>query len=167
MTDHITTDRLLLRAYQASDAEAVTRQIGDYDVSQWLTHVPYPYSTSDALAFFERHAGTPFVYAVTRADALIGCVSIMRGDLGYWYGKDHWGQGYATEAARGALGAYFSVRSDPVGSGYLDGNTGSRNVLEKLGFTPDGMIQSNCLSRQAKVVNHRMILCRETWEAAA
>ncbi|MEL7127026.1 MAG: GNAT family N-acetyltransferase [Pseudomonadota bacterium] len=165
MPDHITTERLLLRPYRATDAEAVARQIGDIDVSTWLTRVPHPYSTADALAFFDKTADLPFVYAVTRDDALIGCVSIMGGELGYWYGKDHWGQGYATEAARAALGAYFSQHSDPVSSGYLDGNAGSRNVLEKLGFTPNGMKQSDCLSRQTKIVNHRMILCRETWKA--
>ncbi|WP_415920457.1 GNAT family N-acetyltransferase [Tateyamaria sp. SN6-1] len=167
MTDQIITERLTLRPYRADDAQDVATLIGDFAVSKWLTRVPYPYTQADALAFIERNAGTPFVYAVTRDGVLIGCVSIMGADLGYWYGVPYWGQGYATEAACAAVDAYFATEAEPLGSGYLDGNAGSKRVLEKLGFTANGMIQSDCLARQAKVVNHRMILCRETWAAAA
>ena len=136
MTDQIKSDRLVLRPYRASDAEAVVAQIGDFAVCKWLTHVPYPYGVADAYAFFDRAASEPFVFAVTCDDALVGCVSVMGGDLGYWYGTRHWGKGYATEAGRAAVSAYFAQETTPLESGYLDGNAGSKHVLEKLGFVP-------------------------------
>ena len=167
MTRTIQTERLLLRPYATSDAAAVTAQIGDFEVSKWLTRVPYPYAVSDALDFFARVADLPLVYAVCRADDLVGCVSVMDCDLGYWYGATHWGQGYATEAARAAVGAHFAQSDVAIDSGYLSGNGGSQRVLEKLGFTPNGEIESECLSRQLRVPNHRMRLTRTSWEAHA
>lgn len=167
MPEVIETDRLSLRPYVAGDAEAICKQIGNYRISQWLTRVPHPYSTSDAHAFFDRNAGDPCVKAVIYRGHLIGCVSILRNDLGYWFGIAHWGHGFATEAARAMLAAYFAAGQSGVGSGYLEGNTGSRNVLEKLGFAPTEIVSIYAASRKCKVPNHRMTLTRETWNAAA
>ena len=164
MTRTIDTERLHLRPYVASDAAAVAAQIGDFEVSRWLTRVPYPYTVSDALAFFDRVADVPLGFAVCREDALLGCVSILGDDLGYWYGVSHWGQGYATEAAQAAVGAYFEDNDAPLDSGFLSGNEGSQRVLEKLGFTPNGIIETDCMSRGLRVDNHRMRLTRTQWE---
>jgi len=164
MTNQIETERLLLRPYRASDAEAVATQIGDFKVSKWLTRAPYPYSVQDALTFFDKIAQEPMVYAVCHETDLIGCVSIM-GDLGYWCGVAHWGQGFATEAATALVGAHFADSDAPLPSGHLAGNTGSRRVLEKLGFVPTEIVEVECLSRKACVANHRMILTRTAWEA--
>jgi ribosomal-protein-alanine N-acetyltransferase len=59
--------------------------------------------------------------------------------LGYAFGPDHWGQGYATEAARAVLDEAFG----PLGLTRVvaitrEANTGSRNVLRKLGFHMEG-----------------------------
>ncbi|MEL6807171.1 MAG: GNAT family N-acetyltransferase [Pseudomonadota bacterium] len=166
MAKTIETERLLLRPYRASDAASVAQQIGDFEVSQWLTRVPYPYSEADALTFFDQVAGEPMVYAVCHAGELVGCVSIM-GDLGYWYGPRHWGQGYATEAARAVVAVHFAQEDAPLGSGYIDGNEASRKVLKKLGFVSDGVKETPCLSRNLDVTVNRMILTRETWEGRA
>ncbi|MEM6658882.1 MAG: GNAT family N-acetyltransferase [Pseudomonadota bacterium] len=166
MTRTLETERLLLRPYRASDAPSVTEQIGAFDVSKWLTHVPHPYSEADALWFFDKVSTEPMVYAVCREDDLIGCVSIM-GDLGYWYGPKHWGQGYATEAARAVVDVHFAHDDAPLGSGYIAGNEASRKVLKKLGFVSDGVKETPCLSRNLDVTVNRMILTRETWEGYA
>lgn len=165
MIETLETERLSLRPYRASDAVSVAAQIGDFAVSKWLTRVPHPYGAADALAFFDKVADEPMVYAVCRGDELIGCVSIMDGDLGYWYGARHWGQGFATEAARAVVGAYFAHSDAPLDSGYLAGNDASRNVLKKLGFVKNGIRNTPCLSRNETVPNHRVQLRRDVWRA--
>ncbi|MEP1352976.1 MAG: GNAT family N-acetyltransferase [Tateyamaria sp.] len=166
MTRTLETERLLLRPYRASDAVTVAEQIGEFAVSQWLTRVPHPYGEADALAFFDKVASEAMVYAVCRSDELVGCVSIM-GDLGYWYGANHWGRGYATEAARAVVNAHFAHSDAPIESGYIAGNEASRNVLKKIGFVSNGFKETPCLSRKANVTINRVILSREMWEGDA
>ena len=139
MTRTIQTERLLLRPYATSDAAAVTAQIGDFEVSKWLTRVPYPYAVSDALDFFARVADLPLVFAVCRADDLVGCVSVMDCDLGYWYGATHWGQGYATEAVKAVLRFGFeTLKLHRIEAGCAIANVGSIKVLEKSGMALEG-----------------------------
>jgi len=165
MTDLITTDRLVLRPFVAEDGSDIAHLIGDLAVCRWLTHVPYPYTQENALEFIARHADEANVYAVTYGGALIGCVSI-RQELGYWFGKPFWGQGYATEAARAALSAYFATMDADVRSGYHNGNAASQNVLTKLGFVPDGSEMQTVKSLATDVLTHKMRLTRTAWEAA-
>ena len=61
MTRTLETERLLLRPYRASDAVSVAEQIGQFDVSKWLTHVTHPYNETDALAFVDKVAVEPMV----------------------------------------------------------------------------------------------------------
>jgi len=59
--------------------------------------------------------------------------------LGYAFGRNYWGRGYASEAAGSVLAEAFG----PLGLLHLaaitrEANTRSRNVLTKLGFRLDG-----------------------------
>lgn len=166
MPDTIHSQRLLLRPYRPDDASAVADQIGAFAVSQWLTTVPHPYSEADARAFFDLVAGKPLVRAVEKDGAVIGCVSIDS-ELGYWFGADHWGQGYATEAAGALIERYFASFDDPICSRYFDGNASSWGVMRKLGFVPDGTTQSHSIARGQDVLSHRTILTKTAWKAAA
>lgn len=56
-------------------------------------------------------------------------------DLGYRLIQEHWGKGYATEAARAFLDYGFNRLKLYTINAWADaGNLGSRNVLEKIGF---------------------------------
>ncbi|PSR56466.1 GNAT family N-acetyltransferase [Adhaeribacter arboris] len=57
-------------------------------------------------------------------------------DLGYRFLKKHWGKGYATETAQATLYYAFHQLNLPEVFAMADiQNTGSRKVLEKVGFT--------------------------------
>jgi RimJ/RimL family protein N-acetyltransferase len=61
-------------------------------------------------------------------------------ELGYWLGVDHWGQGFATEAARAAIDyAFDEFDIDHLISGARVANPSSRNILEKCGFQWSGV----------------------------
>jgi len=60
--------------------------------------------------------------------------------LGYAFGADYWGRGFATEAARAVLAEAFGpLRMTRVVAITREANTGSRNVLRKLGFRMEGV----------------------------
>ena len=59
-------------------------------------------------------------------------------ELGYWITREHWGRGFATEAARAVLRlARVLGHRRVLGSHFAD-NPSSGRVLRKAGFTPTG-----------------------------
>ncbi|MHC2592421.1 RimJ/RimL family protein N-acetyltransferase [Bradyrhizobium ottawaense] len=70
----------------------------------------------------------------------IDCSTPGNAELGYWLGVEHWGQGFATEAARGAIDFFFEEFEDEhLYAGARVTNPASRNVLEKCGFQWSGV----------------------------
>ncbi|MEL6782523.1 MAG: GNAT family N-acetyltransferase, partial [Pseudomonadota bacterium] len=144
MTDHITTERLTLRQPQMADAVAIASLVGDLDVSRWLTRVPHPYGLDDARAFIATvQNGNGNTFVICAGTQVVGCMGTER-ELGYWLGQNHWGRGYATEAARAMITRHFAQRHDVLQSGYFMDNRPSRHVLEKLGFVPTSQEQARC-----------------------
>jgi len=57
-------------------------------------------------------------------------------ELGFHIVERGWGQGFATEAAQGALDyAWRELRLTKVYAGHHPDNRASRRILDKLGFT--------------------------------
>ncbi|MBN9332886.1 GNAT family N-acetyltransferase, partial [Devosia sp.] len=56
----------------------------------------------------------------------------------YWLGEPHWGQGIATEAGHAVVDAARAAGAVALRSRALLANSGSRNVLKKLGFAEIG-----------------------------
>ncbi|MEL6466249.1 MAG: GNAT family N-acetyltransferase [Pseudomonadota bacterium] len=165
MTDLMTTERLTLRVPQQKDAAAITALVGDLDVSRWLTRVPHPYGLVHAQEFVARvAAGGGNTFVICTGDQVVGCVA-TEGELGYWLGKNHWGLGYASEAARAMIHRHFAKGHDELRSGYFLENAASRHVLEKLGFVRSSQEQARCPATGDCHVLQRMVLTRTMWEA--
>ncbi|MBV9991214.1 MAG: GNAT family N-acetyltransferase [Alphaproteobacteria bacterium] len=164
--------RLLLRPPEAADVESITAQMGDWDVVKNLARAPYPYTEDHARAFLARQEegrakGADYAFAVTRKPdgALVGMCGVhlreQGFELGYWFGRAHWGQGYATEAAAEVLGfAFRNLRAGEVEAGWFQDNPASGRVLEKLGFRPDGVGLRDCAARGERVLCNLVIMSR-------
>ena len=63
--------------------------------------------------------------------------------LGYFIRRDLWNRGYATEAVTAALDFIFSKDAFRVTASCLAENLGSRRVLEKCGFTQEGLLKQH------------------------
>ncbi len=151
------TERLLLRPGWAEDAPALSRAIGEEAVVRNLARAPWPYALGDA----ERFLALP--QAVTRPRFLIflrDCATLIGGiglndtdggetaELGYWLGRAHWGQGYATEAGRAVVAlADDSLRLPKLKASHALDNPASGRVLRKLGFGPNGLGRLHSLAR--------------------
>ena len=79
----ITTERLTLRPAEPKDIDSFVRHLNDWEVQQWLTQPPFPYSHKDGEAFLAivraNHATsypTVFVIADQSTDAALGVVSV-------------------------------------------------------------------------------------------
>jgi RimJ/RimL family protein N-acetyltransferase len=70
-------------------------------------------------------------------------------DVGYWIGRDHWGEGFATAALR----TFLELEpTRPLVAHVAEHNVGSRRVLEKCGFVLDHE------AHEEDVIEHVMVL---------
>ena len=148
------------------DATQVVAKWSNYDVSKWLTVVLFPYSHEDAEWFInEKLAGRSVSWSVWLGRTLIGNIGIEP-TLGYWFAQTAWGFGYATEAAVAICDYRFQTTdADTIESEYFVDNTGSRNVLRKLGFRPTTRHMTHSKARDQEVLSQKMRLTRADWTA--
>lgn len=148
--DILETERLLLRPWQAEDAERLYELARDPDVGPragWPPHV----SAEDSLNTIRGVLGAPETYAVICKESSlpVGSIGLKEPDarledlpedarqleLGYWIGKPYWGRGYAPEAARALLEYGFSTLGcAAIWCAHYAFNGQSRRVIEKCGF---------------------------------
>ncbi|WP_299554530.1 GNAT family N-acetyltransferase [uncultured Tateyamaria sp.] len=167
MTGLMKTERLTLRAPRKEDAANIAAQVGDLEVSRWLTRAPHPYGLSDAREFIDAvQSGNGNVFVVCAGTQLVGCIG-TESQLGYWFGKNHWGRGYASEACRAMIERHFNQGHSELQSGYFAENARSRHVLEKLGFLRTSQEQVRSPATGDCHVLQRMVLTQSMWETQA
>ena len=154
----ILTDRLVLREFRKEDWKAVLVYQSD---PRYLRYYEWVERTPEAVQdfvqmFLDQQKAQPrlkFQLGVTlKANAqLIGSCGIRlnapgdhAGDLGFELAPDHWGQGYATEAARALVKFGFTeLGLHRIWSWCIADNTRSARVLEKLGMQQEGRLREN------------------------
>ncbi len=153
LPEALETERLRLRHHRPSDAPAIATLLDDWAVVRWLSEVPFPYTAADAEEWIEqsrraRIAGRDYQFVVTRAEdgVLIGHIGLRiaingkLGELGYWFGRPFWGQGYATEAAQAVIAfGFLDLGLERIQAGYHPANLASGRVLVKAGLMTDGI----------------------------
>ena len=153
----IETPRLRLREFVAEDWPAVLAYQTD---PRYLRYYPWMGRTeADVRAFVAQFVGwqaeeprIKFQLAVTLRDdgRLIGNGGIRlaeagarAAETGYEIAPEHWGRGYATEAARAMVGFGFEVLGlRRVWGECVPENAASRRVMEKLGMRCAGRLRN-------------------------
>lgn len=143
----VRTPRLTLRPAWIEDAAELAQAIGHECVVRNLARVPWPYGPRDAEDFVRRPVALRsafFVICLPESGRIIGGIGVHRADshsdeFGYWLTPSAWGQGYATEAGQGVLGAArHALGLKRLVSSHFADNPASGRVLRKLGFQPTG-----------------------------
>ncbi len=170
------TERLTLRAFSIEDAETVSLLAGEWDVARMMAPVPYPYPLSFAKDWIKSHvagalAGTDMTFAICLSDGLIGSVNIEnRGDdttgIGYWIGKQHWNNGYVSEAVTEILRyAFDDLTINLLTTELFADNLASARVLEKAGFTFAQEKSGWSEARQETCPKREYRLTKARWQA--
>ncbi len=152
----IETPRLILREFVVEDWPAVLAYQPD---PRYLRFYAWTARTeADVRAFVGGFVASQAVeprlkyqLAITLRDGgeLIGNCGIRlaepgapSGDLGYEVAPDHWGRGYATEAARAMADFGFGMLGlHRIWGECVPENAASRRVMAKLGMRPEGHLR--------------------------
>ncbi|WAP67909.1 GNAT family N-acetyltransferase [Jiella pelagia] len=172
-TRTVVTPRLRLRPPILADAEPVAALLDDYDVVRMLSRVPWPYTLADAQSFIrDRSDETVFAICLKSGGEVLGLCGIrgnadrpLRGELGYWIGRPHWGNGYATEAAHAAIDYGFTALGlNEISANCRVINEASRRVIWKCGFRfiGSGMIDT---AASGRVASENFSLDRSCWRS--
>jgi len=144
------TDRLVLRPWRESDLEPFAAMNADLAVMEFLPKV-LEREESNALAarfsdhFKERGYGR-WAVEVPGVAPFIGFLGLNHVafeapftpcvEIGWRLSREHWGKGYATEAARASLQHGFEqLGLDEIVSFTVPDNVRSRAVMERIGMT--------------------------------
>ncbi|MEP5764961.1 MAG: GNAT family protein [Halieaceae bacterium] len=143
-----------LRDFEPGDSEALVKLLGNLNVSKYLSsRVPYPYTHQDAEWWITTGSKQGYVRAIVENDTLVGCIGVetgefeecRSGEIGYWLGEPHWGQGLATAAVT-EVTDYFFEHTELVRlvAPVFAPNLASMRVLEKCGYTLEGVARNAC-----------------------
>jgi RimJ/RimL family protein N-acetyltransferase len=150
----IETERLLLRQLVLDDAEAVFRIHSDPEVLRY-TGDTAPADVEETrqklaerqIADYRRYGFGRWACALKATGELVGWAGLKylpelgEVDLGYRLGRDWWGRGLATEAARACVEYGFATLDLPRMIGLVEhAHAPSIRVLEKAGFQAGGEV---------------------------
>jgi RimJ/RimL family protein N-acetyltransferase len=167
----VATERLTLRRPTLADVRAIARLANDRRVAENTRRLPHPYSQDHAVDFIRATAelDSESVFLIEHDGTPLGMVGIDRSEpdhaeLGYWLGVEHWGRGFATEAARGAIDFFFEeFGDDHLHAGARVTNPASRKVLEKCGFQWSGVQLHRFLALGSSTPVDCFRLSRSVW----
>lgn len=147
-----------LRGLVESDAESIAELADNPEVARRMRNLfPSPYRVEDARWFIDHCARGDSVethLAIDVAGRAAGVVGLIPGEagevhartaeIGYWIGEPFWGRGIATQVVSALCRLAFE-NSDllRIFATVFEGNTASCRVLEKAGFTREGVMRAH------------------------
>ena len=151
MFEPLTTARLTIRSFELDDIDALLTRRNDPEVAQFQTWtIPYTREQAEATygdATLEPEDGKWWTGTVilNATGEVVGDVVIhltwqgRSGEIGYTLAREHWGNGYAVEAAQALVAYLFEVRRVTRVLGMLHpDNPASAMVLERVGMLFEG-----------------------------
>jgi RimJ/RimL family protein N-acetyltransferase len=148
----IETERLILRPWEERDRAVLRAQCDDPDVMRFLLPVPDDAAFEAMLGRLTgwlADRGFTFWLLERRSDGVVlGICGLKPGapgtpaenkvEIGWRLGGEHWGRGYAREAAQASLDwAWANLDTDEVVAITVEANGASWGLMERLGMTRD------------------------------
>jgi putative acetyltransferase len=162
----IETERLILRPFTENDTEAVFNCCQNPNLGNnagWKPHDTLEESLKILQTIFIPQKDT---WAITRKEdrLLIGAIGILpdpkrensnAGMIGYWLDEAQWGKGYMSEAVCAVLDYGFNkLGLTLISANCYPQNKRSQRVLEKMGFTYEGILHQAEVSYDDKIYDH-------------
>jgi RimJ/RimL family protein N-acetyltransferase len=171
----IETPRLQLRPWTESDISELVPLISAREVAANTLRIPHPYTEKHAREYLgtsPKENELRLGIRLRSTGTLIGGIGLHpdaehnRAELGYWIGVPHWGNGYATEAARAVVHYGFEeFELNRIFAGHFGNNPASGNVLRKIGMKHEGCMRLHVLKWGEYVDLEMYAILREEWAA--
>lgn len=177
----IRTDRLILRAHRIEDLDDLVSFHGDPEV---IRFVPWPLrdraATEAALRIKldQAHLLEPGQWLVLAVEerttaTVIGEVLLKwtsasdhQGEIGFAFGREFHGHGYATEAASAMLNVGFNeVGLHRISAVCIQENEDSARLLQRLGFSQQGRLVDNVLFKGQWATQLLFALTEDQWRS--
>lgn len=148
-----------IRTWRLSDATDLADALNNPNILKNLRDgLPYPYTLPDAESYIRAmlgaEPGSQYAFTVDVNGKAVGSIAVFRqanihfrtAELGYYIAEPYWGQGLGTEAVRQTCNYVFEnsdilrIFAEPFAY-----NTASCRILEKAGFTLEGILRKNAV----------------------
>jgi [ribosomal protein S5]-alanine N-acetyltransferase len=153
----LTTERLILRAVTPADAVPIFRIMSSPRVMRYFGSPPMQsieeaHRRVEAIEEdFREQLGIRWAITLRSGGAFIGSGGFWRivkphyrAEVGYELAPEWWGKGIMPEALSAILGCGFTTLGlNSIEAQIAPANSGSRRVLEKLGFEQEGYFRQN------------------------
>jgi ribosomal-protein-alanine N-acetyltransferase len=154
------------RVYELVNNEKIVRNLRDY--------IPFPYTLEDAHAFIKDCLAKDPSQAIIRCVCVngeaAGSIGVLRfsdvyrrsAEIGYWIGEPYWGKGAATASVKIICGEVFlSTDIVRIEAGVFSWNAASMRVLEKSGFSFEGILRRSVYKNNTFGDQHVYALIRD------
>lgn len=146
------TKRLILRTWEEQDLDSMSAINQDPLVCEFLPKIGDRAATKTLIQRFinhyEKYGFTAYAVELRSNGKFIGFVGLLipsfeahftpAVEIGWRLGSQHWGQGYATEAAKAVVNFSFTIlKLEEIVSFTVENNIRSRRVMEKIGMQHD------------------------------
>lgn len=146
-------DKCIIRPFERGDELSIVRHANNRNV--WINlrdRFPHPYTLADARAWVELQLRSREEdhWAIEVGGHVAGGIGLAPRDdvnrqsaeIGFWLGEAHWGRGIMTEAVAAVTRHAFDARGFVrVFAEVFAWNRASMRVLEKTGFTREGVLR--------------------------
>ena len=151
------TERLSLRPLRSSDAPTLFAILGDAEAMKFWDRPAIARTATAAEIVASQLAAMEdghFLYwTVWRDNDAIGSVDLsaldfthLRGEIGFLFRRDQWGQGYGREAMRAVIDhAFGPLKLQRLEARVHAANAPAKKLIKLLGFLPEGRLSGYVL----------------------
>jgi len=148
-----------IRPWKIQDAHDLAEALNNKNIHNNLRDgLPFPYREEDAIeyitAMLNADKKNTYAFAITVNDKAIGSIGAFRqanihsrtAEIGYYIAEPYWGKGFGTSAIK-QICEYIFLNTDIIRlfAEPFAHNTGSCRILEKSGFTCEGILRKNAV----------------------
>lgn len=144
---------IVLRSFRESDAPRLAELANNTKIGRNLRDgFPYPYTLENAMDFIGRFKDHISFFAIEYSGEYVGNISLVpldnvhrkTAEIGYFLGEPYWNKGIMTVAVN--LVTEYGFRElgfARIHTGVYEFNPASQRVLEKCGYTKEGIFSKN------------------------
>ena len=168
-------NNISLKKLSPDDAPQIARLANNKNIWDNLRdYIPHPYKLDDAISFIEMASkqNPCLTFGMCSQDELCGVIGMnaqndiyrKSAEIGYWLGEPYWGKGITSAALKLMTDYAFKVLDvNRIYTSVFENNHASMRVLEKNGYTKEGVLRKAVYKNDVFLDEHRFGILRSEW----